>query len=117
MNNLNALTSFALFLNVFLSLNSALSEDSIALVSSNWKESMDKRNTWWTKKSVPEEELQLDITDKESSLYITVLSSVGCYINSCIPSFLQCCHSAEIKQNFLRCKQLHRRCIMNCFKE
>ncbi|XP_076352805.1 uncharacterized protein LOC143248297 isoform X2 [Tachypleus tridentatus] len=80
-----------------------IEEDELSLITNTWKTNTEKRN--------------MDMFNEDSSLCSSVVNAVGCYIDSCVPSFLECCRLAENRLTFLRCKQTHRNCIVSCFRD
>ncbi|CAL1285625.1 unnamed protein product [Larinioides sclopetarius] len=75
-------------------------DDSLALVpANNWKENLEKRNTWWTKKSVRDDEL-----------------SNVCSVEKCMLMLLDCLRRSENKTILVQCKDAHVACLTSCFQ-
>ncbi|KAF8774541.1 uncharacterized protein LOC129985309 [Argiope bruennichi] len=75
-------------------------DDSLAVSSSNgWKDNLEKRNTWWTKKSIPNDEF-----------------SSACSVEKCLLMMIDCVRRSENKTALVQCKDAHIACLANCFQ-
>ncbi|GBM88989.1 hypothetical protein AVEN_145112-2 [Araneus ventricosus] len=75
-------------------------DDSLALVPANgWKENLEKRNTWWTKKSIHDDNL-----------------SNACSVEKCMLMLLDCLRRSENRTVLVQCKNAHVVCLASCFQ-
>ncbi|GFS80118.1 uncharacterized protein NPIL_375291 [Nephila pilipes] len=98
--------------------DSEYNEDSLAMMPGNgWKENLEKRNTWWTKKSVRDEDLSNDML-KNNHEFSLVKKSVGCPLEKCMLMLLECLRRAENRASiYVQCRDSHLQCLANCFQK
>lgn len=95
----------------------------LGLGDSILSDSLDKRNSWWSKKSVDSSsdfsailpEPSIDESDLEGSpdAYTKLY---GCYVASCVPEFIGCARRSRTRSSFDTCKYEHRACAMHCWE-
>ncbi|XP_054715701.1 uncharacterized protein LOC129225162 [Uloborus diversus] len=74
-------------------------EDAFPVMSSTWQKSLDKRNTWWTKKSIRDEDI-----------------SEGCLVR-CLVQLTDCLQQGENRALYFHCNDHHISCVTGCLKE
>ncbi|GFQ77784.1 uncharacterized protein TNCT_336531 [Trichonephila clavata] len=97
---------------------SEYNDDSLAMMpGSGWKENPEKRNTWWTKKSVRDEDVPNEIS-KNNPEYLLARKSVGCPLEKCMLMLLECLRRTENRTAlYLQCKDGHLQCLASCFQK
>ncbi|XP_041359581.1 uncharacterized protein LOC121375926 isoform X1 [Gigantopelta aegis] len=97
---------------------------SLGVNEDSWLQDVEKRNSWWSKKSVneygPVEQDDYyknhDLTSKGTGL--TTRSSTelySCYVETCVPDFISCAKRSRTQKSFTSCKLDHRLCAINCW--
>ncbi|KAH3695928.1 uncharacterized protein LOC127862006 [Dreissena polymorpha] len=83
-------------------------------------ENINKRNTWWSKKSldtmntIPHS--NYDNADFEFNQCQDALEVYSCYVNKCVQSFFTCSRQSVSEELFGACKMVHRMCAKSCSK-
>ncbi|KAG8197026.1 hypothetical protein JTE90_004296 [Oedothorax gibbosus] len=79
---------------------SEYTDDSLQLMPGTaWKENSEKRNTWWTKKSIQNDE------------------AGNCPVEKCMHVLFECLRRADSKTIYLHCKDLHVSCLASCLQK
>ncbi|XP_064477256.1 uncharacterized protein LOC135391089 [Ornithodoros turicata] len=117
-SNSQSETTTFLFITVWtlLRISAAMLDEDMAALSADapWKET-EKRNTWWSKRSAIQESSDPGI-DQELPLCSSVVTAVGCYVDTCIPLFFECSRTADNKASLGNCKTGHRACLVRCVR-
>ncbi|XP_064624427.1 uncharacterized protein LOC135485945 [Lineus longissimus] len=83
-------------------------------------EILNKRNAWWSKKSDPAlADLSGERMDGENSEQpcLSQAHRIDCYINRCVPDFVECGRLARSRSGFGACKQQHHECALECYPD
>ncbi|XP_025110680.1 uncharacterized protein LOC112574066 [Pomacea canaliculata] len=89
----------------------------------NFDNSFNKRNSWWSKKSVdtssdltpvlPDASIEAGDMDENPDAYTKLY---GCYVATCVPEFIACARRSRTTSTFEMCKLEHRTCAMRCWE-
>lgn len=77
--------------------------------------SINKRNAWWSKKSVPFQPMSafnLELQGLDESR--DAQDILGCYADQCVTDLVWCAREAQSKPEFLQCQLQHRLCLTRC---
>ncbi|XP_041359582.1 uncharacterized protein LOC121375926 isoform X2 [Gigantopelta aegis] len=77
---------------------------SLGVNEDSWLQDVEKRNSWWSKKSVNE------YGPVEQDDYYK-----SCYVETCVPDFISCAKRSRTQKSFTSCKLDHRLCAINCW--
>ncbi|GIY56557.1 uncharacterized protein CDAR_220471 [Caerostris darwini] len=92
-------------------------DDSLSMMpGGGWKENLEKRNTWWTKKSIRDDELNNDML-KSNLEYPLIKKLSGCSIEKCMLMLMECVRRSENRTVLLQCKDSHITCLASCFQK
>ncbi|ESO94513.1 hypothetical protein LOTGIDRAFT_161214 [Lottia gigantea] len=106
-------TSFSSVLPLGLSFARSLSP----LDDNYWLDNLDKRNSWWSKKSVDDFNniSQQGDTIEDNQREDSSASLYSCYVENCVPDFIACSKTSSSKSEFKTCKIQHRVCSRQCW--
>ncbi|XP_035205938.1 uncharacterized protein LOC118180962 isoform X2 [Stegodyphus dumicola] len=95
------------------------SDESLSLIPRTWKKNTEKKNTWWSKKSVVDE----DISDAAADILklnqeVSPTNKIeGCFTDRCMFLLMECLRQGESRVVFMKCRESHFSCFANCIKE
>ncbi|XP_046332613.1 uncharacterized protein [Haliotis cracherodii] len=90
---------------------------SLSLDDTYWVDNVDKRNSWFSKKSLDEfgplSNAASAISQQTEGDHSRQLYS--CYVETCVPDFIICAKRSRTQRGFSMCKMDHRVCAVECW--